>query len=76
MRARVLLPLATAAVAFGLALAPAASAMDKMEKSSTSKSHSGMKNEKMGKKGSTSGGGMKKDSMGKTDNMSSDGMKK
>jgi pentapeptide MXKDX repeat protein len=81
MRARFLLPLAAATVSFGLAQLPAASAMDQMEKSnmsrshSSDKSHSSMKSDRMGSKKSTKSGSMSKDSMDKKDDMSSGGMK-
>lgn len=75
MRARFLPLLAAATVSFALAQLPAASAMDQMEKSTMSKSHAGMKDDRMGSKKTTSGS-MKKDKMEKKDNMSSDGMKK
>ncbi len=68
IRARIALGVSVAALSFGLALAPAAFAQDKMGKDD------GMKKETMSKDG------MKKDTMSKDgmnkDTMSKDGMKK
>lgn len=82
MRAR-LLPVVALALSLGIAWAPAALAMDNMEKSNMSKSDAAMKKGHTSAKKGTAAGGMKKNNMGaekdnmssEKDNMSSGGMK-